>query len=408
MPIKTLILANVWPEPSSSAAGSRMKQLIQLFLDRGNEVHFWCTASENEFSGEVTKLGVSTKVVEMNDSSIDSELTELSPNLVVFDRFMVEEQFGWRVAEQCPDAVRVLNTEDFHSLRESRQQAYKKKVVWREEMLLSTDKAKREVAAIFRSDCSLIISNVEIDYLTRLFRVPEEILAYYPFITDTQPENIKSFDERQGFMTIGNFLHPPNATAVRLLKETIWPKIKTLLPKAEIHVYGAYMSDKFKQLENPKDGFFMHGRAKSLSEVFSIARVCLAPLTFGAGMKGKLLDSMQFGTPSVTTTVGAEAMLPVYMTWGGNITDNWDEFAQHAVQLHEYEEVWQIASENALSIYKTFRTSERLEQVYNHLTSLSKRLAAHREYNFTGTMLMHHRVRSTKFMSRWIEEKQKR
>ena len=97
----------------------------------------------------------------MNSSSFDEFICQLNPTIVVFDRFMIEEQFGWRVAENCPDAIRMLDAEDLHSLRNSRQLALKTNADFQLESLLENDIAKREIASILRCDISLIISSFE-------------------------------------------------------------------------------------------------------------------------------------------------------------------------------------------------------------------------------------------------------
>ncbi len=72
-------------------------------------------------------FGVRKKSIELNSSSFDDFAVELNPDVVLFDRFMIEEQFGWRIIENCPKAIRILDTEDLHCLRTARQKAFKEK-----------------------------------------------------------------------------------------------------------------------------------------------------------------------------------------------------------------------------------------------------------------------------------------
>ena len=128
-----------------------------------------------------------------------------------------------------------------------------------------------------------------------------------------------TFEERKDFIFVGNFLHEPNRDAVHYLKESVWPLIRAQLPDAGMCIYGAYPSQSVLQLHQPKERFFSLGRADDAQEVVAKARVMLAPLRFGAGMKGKLLEAMQCGTPSVTTAIGAESMYGD-LPWNGFIT----------------------------------------------------------------------------------------
>ena len=124
---KILIIGFVWPEPNSSAAGKRMLQLIDSFLSEGAKITFASTASDSDFMFDVQELGIDKVNIELNNSSFDEFVKQLDPSIVLFDRFIVEEQFGWRVSEICPDAVRILDTEDLHCLRSARQLAVKEK-----------------------------------------------------------------------------------------------------------------------------------------------------------------------------------------------------------------------------------------------------------------------------------------
>src|SRR6478672_5820548 len=152
---RVLIIGFVWPEPKSSAAGNRMMQLIELFKDNNCQITFASTAQNLEFSENLPALGISIKNIELNSSTFDDFIKELQPGIVVFDRFMVEEQFGWRVSESCPTALKILNTEDLHSLRQARQLAVKEKREFLLEDLFALDITKREIASILRCDLSL-------------------------------------------------------------------------------------------------------------------------------------------------------------------------------------------------------------------------------------------------------------
>ena len=133
------------------------------------------------------------------------------------------------------------------------------------------------------------------------------------------------------------------------LKESIWPLIKKQIPDAEMHIYGSYVTEKAMNLHNEKESFLIKGRAENANEIIKNARVLLAPIRFGAGLKGKLTDAMQAGTPSVTTTIGAEAMNG-NLEWNGVITDDIQTFANESIALYNNENLWTIAQENGIKI----------------------------------------------------------
>ncbi len=408
---KLLIIGFVWPEPNSSAAGGRMMQLISLFKAQGFSITFASPAQNSDFMVDLQEYGVDKKSIALNNSSFDIFIKELNPDVVLFDRFMMEEQFGWRVAENCPDALRLLDTEDLHCLRLARQKAFKENRSFNTTDLFIEEVAKREIASILRCDLSLMISEFEMELLESAFKIDKTLLYYLPLllepIDDVEIEKLPSFEDRKGFIFIGNFLHEPNWNAVQYLKETIWPLIKKQVPEAILNVYGAYPSQKVVQLHNSKDGFLIMGRALDAKDVVKKARVVLAPLRFGAGIKGKLLEAMQCGTPSITTSIGSESMHGD-MPWNGFITDDVADFVDIAVKLYQDKEIWGKAQKNGIEIINQRYAKRLFESDFRtKIEFLRSNLQQHRLNNFIGSMLQHHTLKSTKYMSRWIEEKNK-
>jgi O-antigen biosynthesis protein len=406
---KILIIGTVWPEPNSTAAGNRMLQIIEQFQIRNFEIVFACAAAIGEFSFDLKSIHVEMVAIELNNSNFDNFILELKPKIVIFDRFMIEEQYGWRIAENLPNCLRILDTEDLHFVRNTRFENFKKQKPTTESDYLNSDLAKREIASIYRCDVSLIISEVEIEILTSVFRIDARILHYLPFLLDEINENdfdaFPSFAERQNFVTIGNFRHEPNWNAVLYLKETIWPLIKKQLPNAQLHIYGSYVTEKAMRLHNEKEGFLIKGRAENAQKVIKNAKVLLAPIRFGAGIKGKLTDAMQCGTPSVTTTIGSESMLG-NLDWNGKISDNEIDFANAAVELYLNENLWKIAQKNGIEIInKRYKKSIFGKLFMDKILEIKNSLENHRTNNFIGEMLQMQTLKSTKYMSKWIEEK---
>ena len=399
-----IIVGYVWPEPKSSAAGYRMLSLIRLFLSQGWNVIFASAAELSPHRFDLTELGVTEHNISLNDSSFDHWIAKLSPQAVMFDRFMLEEQFGWRVEQACPQALRILDMEDIHALRDARQQCFKQNTPVTAEAL-NSELAQREIAAIYRCDLTLVISEYEMQLLRQHYAVPAALLCYCPFLIDAAPlPEVPDFDQRQHFVAIGNFRHAPNWHSVLWLQQ-IWPLIRQRLPEAELHIYGAYPPPKATALNSPKQGFFIKGWADDAYQVLQQARVCLAPLAFGAGLKGKLLDAMQCGTPSVTTDIGAEGM-QLDGCWAGSVANNEQELAAAAVNLYLDENQWQQAQQTGYRILQHKFNVARLQPlIWQQISTTIQQLDAHRQANFTGLMLRHHAYRSTKFMGQWIEAK---
>lgn len=410
--LNVLVIGYVWPEPKSSAAGSHMLSLLRLFKRQGWQVTFASPAQVTEHMTDLAEEGVDRLPITLNDSSFDQSISALQPDVVMFDRFMMEEQFGWRVEKNCPDALRILDTEDLQCLRNARHHAVKQA----REMQLSdlySDLAKREIAAIYRSDLSLIISSYEIELLQTQFKVPSPQIHHLPFMLNLAqcPKHLARYEDRQHMMMIGNFRHAPNWDAV-LQMQTLWPEIRKRLkerghPSIELHIYGSYPPPKATALNNPKTGFLIKGWADDAYAVMQSARLCLAPLRFGAGIKGKLLDAMVCGTPSITTPIGAEGMTKGE-DWPGIIADRDDAFIDACVELYTDPIAWQKKQQAAQPILSTHYDGDQSgPQLIQQIITLRHDLPSHRLHNFTGAMLNHHSMKSTQYMSQWIEAKNK-
>ncbi len=408
---KVLFIGLVFPESGSTAAGSRMLQLISFFNENNYKVVFASAAQESVYVDDLEAIEVAKVNIKLNHHSFDTFVCELKPEIVVFDRFISEEKFGWRVTKHCPNALKILDTEDLHCLRFARQEAFKNKRTFCIDDMFNLDITKRELASIYRCDLSLIISSFEVDILIKNFKIPATILQYLPFmlpvISNNEIAKQPSYGNRNDFISIGNFKHEPNWQSVLYLKKTIWPKIKMQIPKARLLIYGAYASQKVTDLHNEKEGFIVKGRVEDAHQVIANAKVILAPLQFGAGIKGKLIEAMQNGTPSVTTHIGAEGM-HANLPWNGSIANNPENFAQKAVELYLNKEIWTTVQQNGFKIINMIYDKKILsEKLTVRINEIQENLIANRTQNFIGAMLQHHSLESTKYMSKWIEEKNK-
>lgn len=427
-----LVIGYVWPEPASSAAGYRMLALLEAFQECGWQVTFASPAEKSVHRVDLVARGIAEVSIALNCSSFDDFISGLQPQAVLFDRFMMEEQFGWRVEQTCPQALRILDTEDLSCLRHARQSASRQSggVSLRVgPALLFSELAQREIAAIYRSDLTLMISRAEIDLLVNTFRLDPALLHYSPFMlapvsADAQ-QRLPGFAAREHFIVIGNFRHAPNWDAVLWLKEALWPLISRALPQVELHIYGAYPPPKATQLHNPKQRFLLKGWAPDAHTVMRQARVNLAPLRFGAGLKGKLADALACGTPSVTTTVGAEGMAAEDITediaeeinermagdgaWPGPVADSAEAFAAAAVALYQDTAQWQLWQQQGWALHnRQFAFAAHAAALLQRVQALQDNLGPHRLANFTGAMLRHHSMKSTRYMAQWIEAKNRR
>lgn len=256
---------------------------------------------------------------------------------------------------------------------------------------------------------------VELKLLTHTYKVATEKLQLAPVFVDchTLKPGLEQpgFSERQHFMTIGNFRHTPNLDSVKWLSQELWPKIRGMCPPGtQLHNYGAYgSSQEVQKLHQPEDGFHIKGHVESL-EVMSHYRVCLAPLRFGAGLKGKVVDAWSHRLPVCTTAVGAEGMhLPGKESeWGGSMTaETPDRFAEDAARLYNDHSFWTTSTAaGSMLLQELFDARVTMPPVIERLEQCVSRVQQLREADMVGAVLWRDQSRATEYFSRWIELKE--
>ena len=412
-----LWIAFVWPEPDSSAAGTRTQQLLLTLQKQGYPVTVLSPCQDNKYRTALEQQGFRCYQCPPNDARFDSLLKEINPQVVFFDRFMVEEQFSWRVKEHCPEALRVLDTIDLHFLRRARQRASERG----ESVQNLCDSEKhstdtlRELSAIYRSDLSLIISSSELQLLRHEFQIPEPLLTLCA-MSRAKLENYPTFENRKNCVAIGNFNHPPNRDSVEFLREDLWPRIKGILIERgvsapELHIYGSYASSEVLKLDSSATGFRIKGYTPDAAQTLSNYRVNLAPLRFGAGVKGKILDGWAGGTPSAATHLAAEGMTMCKegrALFGGILEDSAEHFAQRAADLYSDQVLWEKSQTAGFEILEGCFNPLRNENLFIEVLKASYAMRHERRLqNTIGAMLWYQGNRSTEYFSRWIEEKNK-
>ncbi len=429
--MRVLFIGFVWPEPKSSAAGQNILSYISTCLAQNWQVYFCSSALQTEQSLNLEALGVYTFQSVLNCESFDSQVEDVKPDVIVFDRYLSFEQFAWRARQAYPHAMLVLDAEDLHFLRHARSLWVKSQkgpltfqtanaVLKNENQeTLYNELLWREITCILQADLTIVLSEFELVLLKDKMGVPCHQLAHIPFIlnektelsaTGKQAKTLSAYEQKQDFVFIGNFRHAPNFHAVKVLRENLWPEIykqlKAIGVDAKCHVYGAYLSPKAKQLESKKLNFLVHGYTEDQFESITNARVMLAPITFGAGVKGKLIDAMRCKTPSITTVIGAEGI--THEIWPGAICDTPEQFIAEAIRLYSCPHSWQLAMSHCRPIIDGYFNSEVSSKSFVDI--IKRGISTHtksRQTSIMQTLLWQNQFLASKYMSQWIEAKNK-
>lgn len=205
-----------------------------------------------------------------------------------------------------------------------------------------------EVKAAQAADLTIVVTDVE-------KRMLEELnvnnVRVVPNIHQIYDRPVPKFSDRANILFIGGFYHQPNIDAVIWLCQEIMPFIWAKQPEIHLMLLGSNPSPKVKALRS--DRISVPGYIKDVEPYFLNHRVFVAPLRYGAGMKGKIGHSLSYGLPTVTTSIGAEGM-GLSSGFDAMIADRAETFAECVLQLYTDETLWSHISHNAIEAVKQY------------------------------------------------------
>ena len=263
----------------------------------------------------------------------------------------------------APHARVLFDTVDLHFLREQRAAEHTGNSALARQAEVSR---KRELALIRACDVSFVVSPVELAMLRA--ELPEARLELLSNVHAIHGRTA-GFAPRSGLVFVGGFGHPPNEDAVRWLTEAIYPHIRAQRPDIELHLIGDIPDAMRPRFAGP--GVHVHGRVADLAPWMETCRIALAPLRYGAGVKGKVNMAMSHGLPVLATTLAAEGM---QLADGRDVllADDAAAFAAAALRLHDDEALWLRLSEGGLA------------NVREHFSFDAARAALHRALSGIG------------------------
>lgn len=271
-------------------------------------------------------------------TSLEAAVEALAPTLdacLVF-RVEVAARVLKRLRAAAPRLPVVFHTVDLHHLREMREAELADDA---ELARQAEETRRREAKCIQAADTSTVVSVYEMDVAQRL--VPGARIRQLPLVRDMPEGPFPPFAEREGVLFLGMFAHRPNQDAIRYLIDEIWPRVRRLGLKASLYIAGSGVP---AELARPRDGVQVLGHVADLGTLFGRYRVSVAPLRFGAGLKGKVIDSLRHKVPVVGTPSAVEGSCFVdgrHLLVGQDA----DALAAHIVHLHENAALWTDLSE---------------------------------------------------------------
>lgn len=340
---QVLIVDALTPFPDKDSGSLRLINIMRLLIDEGAHVVF--LPADGLYQGAYTqamqRLGVEVWYAPFAGSR-PAWFREHGPRFdaVMVSRHYVLSELRKLIRRYAPQARLIFDTVDLHYLRERRTA----EVAGDESLARAAERTRaRELELIAGSDATVVVSQAEIDVLAD--DAPGREITLLSNVHEIHGPG-KPFGERADLVFVGGFIHPPNLDAVVWFVEEVLPIVQRSLPDVVLHVIGADPPERITAL-GARPGVQVHGFVEDIDPYMDGARLSVAPLRFGAGVKGKVNLAMAHGQPVVGTSVAVEGM---HLTDGDDVltADDAEGLAAAVVRAYTDEQLWDRLSAGGL------------------------------------------------------------
>ncbi len=364
---RALVIDWATPMPDQDSGSVDIVNLVRMLARLGIKVTF-AGHRDLEYWGTYTdalqKLGAEVLYAPYI-GSLTAYLAEAGKHLdyVLVHRVGVFESLAADLRKFCPNARIVFHTVDLHHVREARQAETEQSDRLKAQALLTK---KSELRLARMADAMVVVSEREAELMQQA--VIDTPVFHMPLIRDIPGVGESTFEQRKGIAFLGNYLHPPNLDAVRHFVAEIWPAVHAAVPGAELILGGARMPVEVEQF-GALPGIRTIGYVEDLDALFDSVRLTVAPLRYGAGVKGKVISSLCHGVPVVASPVAAEG---TGLEDGRDIliARNHEQWVKHLQSAYCDNAIWTELSQQGLHAMRKNHTLEAGTEVLQGILGL--------------------------------------
>lgn len=341
---RLLVLDHCNPTPDQDAGSITVFNIMRIFRSLGWKVTF---IPEDNFlradpeTSAMQRIGIEC-LYHPYVNSVRRHLEQYGSDydaVLVFRSRCLQRHLG-TIRENAPKAKIIYHTSDLHYLREQREA----ELSGSEEMRKSAARTRNtELALVEAADATVVHSSEEQQLLGQETGCPGKIFLF-PWAIDI-PGTESGWEVRDGLVFVGGFQHTPNVDAVLHFAGNIWPLVRRMIPAAVFRVVGSRVPSQIRDLHG--NGIEVLGFVSDLTSIMDRSRLMVAPLRFGAGIKGKIGTALSHGLPVVTTSIGAEGM-DLLPGEGVRVADDPVAFADLVADLYGNPDVWERESRGAV------------------------------------------------------------
>lgn len=365
-----LIIEESLPTPDKDSGSVRMVAMIKSLQSLGYKITFWPNSLNKiePYAHNLQQMGVEVVYGNVDFMQFSRHYGSFY-DLVIMSRPEICARYVGICKNLYPKAKLIYDTVDLHYVRLKRQAEVEKENA---EQLNEQSRWYEilEKGLMERVDATLVVSEKEIDIL-RDEGVRQRLAIVSNIHTLNLPAQKIGYSDRKDIIFVGNYAHLPNRDSVRWLVDDIFPTIRKHNPEVKLHIVGANMPDEIRSHVTKKnvvvDGFVTD---EGLVSLLTSCRIFVAPLRYGAGVKGKIGQSIEWGLPVVTTSIGAEGM---YLENGLSCleADTAEGFAQAVAKLYRDKGLWETVQKNAAnSLEAHFSSSVATKNIEDLLQKL--------------------------------------
>jgi GT2 family glycosyltransferase/glycosyltransferase involved in cell wall biosynthesis len=345
-----LIVDALTPQPDRDSGSLRLVNLMRLLIREGAHVVFLPAnrSADGAYTVALQQLGVECWHAP-HAAGIPAWLREHGPrfDVAMVSRHYVASEFLPLLRKHAPQARLLFDTVDLHYLRERRAAELSGDAT---ALRAATRTRELELALIAQADATLVVSETERSLLaTDAPQADVRVLSNLHEIAGEGP----GWSQRQDLLFVGGFRHPPNVDAVLWFVREVFPRLRTARPGLQFHCIGGDVPAEVQAL-SAVGGVHIHGHVPDLQPWLDGCRVSVAPLRYGAGVKGKVNQAMAHGLPVVATSPAVEGM---HLVDGEDVlvADEAAAFADAVLRLHDDEALWQrIAAHGRANVARHF------------------------------------------------------
>ncbi len=349
---RILLIDAYTPEPDQDSGSLRLRYLMDCFSSLGYGVTFFADnrGHSGSYTTDLQQAGVEVIYKPWLDSLHDfftDRGTEFS--FVMISRHYVAVNYISLLKRYCPQAKFIFDTVDLHYLREQRLAELEDSLPLKR---VAAQTRRSELAVISDADATLVVSPAEKSVLEK--DAPDARVHVISNVHEVVGSR-RSWSDRKDIFFVGGYQHPPNVDAATWFVSSIWPLVRKQLPDIQFHLIGSKATEQIRSLHG--NGVQFHGFVKSLEPWLDDCRLAVAPLRYGAGIKGKVNISMSRGQPVVATPMAVEGM---FVNSGEEVlvAESAEDFAAGIVRLYQDEQLWNRISAGGLENVRKYFSVE--------------------------------------------------